>query len=274
MPCAGFAVSGSTRTSDHPPFFFCIFLFLIVLSPSAFEKTGNRCHKSVLSLPLLGYIEGMKNLTPSTVVPTALAIAAVLLVAWWISGGPVQPLQARIPGLDRPQGIRLGADLPLKATLAKFDGKPADHSGLWPCFRGEKLDGICHQTPPLARKWPAGGPPVVWSLDLGEGYAGAAVRGGRVFVLDYDRQASADALRCFSLADGKDIWRLQLPGGRQTQPRHVADHARRDRYVPGHAGPQVRWLASTRRPARSTGCWIWCGSSGPPCRNGTPGNVR
>jgi outer membrane protein assembly factor BamB len=52
---------------------------------------------------------------------------------------------------------------------------------------------------------------VFWSIELGEGHAGAAVRDGRVFVLDYDRNASADALRCFSLADGREIWRFSYP---------------------------------------------------------------
>jgi outer membrane protein assembly factor BamB len=153
----------------------------------------------------------MKNVTPSTVVPAALAIAALLLVSGWLSSGPIRPLEARIPGLDRPLGAAPAANLPLKGKLVKLEGKAAELPGLWPGFRGEKLDGICHETLPLARKWPAGGPPLLWSLDLGEGYAGAAVRGGRVFVLDYDREGSADALRCFSLADGKEIWRLSYP---------------------------------------------------------------
>ena len=52
-----------------------------------------------------------------------------------------------------------------------------------------------------------------WQTELGEGHAGAAVRDGRVFVLDYDRAASADVLRCLSLADGRDIWRFAYPVG-------------------------------------------------------------
>jgi len=46
---------------------------------------------------------------------------------------------------------------------------------------------------------------------VGEGYAGAAVRAGRVYLLDYDRENQADALRCLSLADGKEIWRYSYP---------------------------------------------------------------
>ena len=53
---------------------------------------------------------------------------------------------------------------------------------------------------------------MLWSIELGEGHAGAAVRDGRVFVLDYDRAASADVLRCFSLADGREHLAVQLSG--------------------------------------------------------------
>jgi outer membrane protein assembly factor BamB len=52
---------------------------------------------------------------------------------------------------------------------------------------------------------------MLWSIELGEGHAGAAVRDGRVYVLDYDRQAEADVLRCLSLADAAEIWRFSYP---------------------------------------------------------------
>jgi outer membrane protein assembly factor BamB len=48
---------------------------------------------------------------------------------------------------------------------------------------------------------------VLWAVDLGEGHAGAAVLGGRVYLLDYDERTESDLLRCLSLADGREIWR-------------------------------------------------------------------
>jgi outer membrane protein assembly factor BamB len=42
---------------------------------------------------------------------------------------------------------------------------------------------------------------------LGEGYAGPAVHNGRVYLLDYNERKKADALRCFSLSSGKELWR-------------------------------------------------------------------
>src|SRR5690606_13956545 len=63
------------------------------------------------------------------------------------------------------------------------------------------------ETVPLVRPTGSWQPPVLWSAELGEGHAGAAVAGGRVYVLDYDERRQADALRCFSLEDGREIWR-------------------------------------------------------------------
>jgi len=46
----------------------------------------------------------------------------------------------------------------------------------------------------------------LWSVELGEGHAGAAVAYGRVYVLDYDEELKADILRCFSLENGDELW--------------------------------------------------------------------
>ena len=68
-------------------------------------------------------------------------------------------------------------------------------------------DNISHESISLRERWPDNGPPVLWSVDLGEGYAGPAVMNGCVYLLDYDEIAKTDSLRCFSLDNGKEIWR-------------------------------------------------------------------
>ncbi|HAK96488.1 MAG TPA: polyvinylalcohol dehydrogenase, partial [Planctomycetes bacterium] len=78
-------------------------------------------------------------------------------------------------------------------------------------FRGAKLDAISTERVQLARAWGPEGPPVLWTAEVGEGYAGAAVLNGRVYLIDYDREAQSDVVRCLSLADGKDIWRFSYP---------------------------------------------------------------
>ncbi len=73
-----------------------------------------------------------------------------------------------------------------------FDGTPADLPGTWPQFRGANGDAIGQVDVTLSRNWPAEGPPALWSVDLGEGYAGAVVRDGRVYVVDYDQEKHGD----------------------------------------------------------------------------------
>jgi len=88
------------------------------------------------------------------------------------------------------------------------DGRPSTTvTNSWPGFRGPTLNNISPETLPLADRWPPGGPPVLWSLDLGDGHAGAAIHLGRLFILDYLEAEARDALRCFSMDDGREIWR-------------------------------------------------------------------
>jgi outer membrane protein assembly factor BamB len=84
-------------------------------------------------------------------------------------------------------------------------------NGTWPKFRGINHDGISTEKVSLSRQWAASGPRPFWSIDLGEGYAGAAVFNGCVYIMDYDQEKRQDALRCLSLDDGKEIWRFAYP---------------------------------------------------------------
>ena len=63
----------------------------------------------------------------------------------------------------------------------------------------------------LARTWPAEGPRVLWSVDVGEGYAGAAVLEGRVYLLDYDQDKQADVVRCLSSTTARRSGATPIP---------------------------------------------------------------
>ena len=82
--------------------------------------------------------------------------------------------------------------------------------GDWPQFRGADRTNISSEKG-LLRKWPAQGPKVLWKTAVCEGYAGAAVRDGRVYVNDYSIEKKEHLVRCISLADGKDIWQWSHP---------------------------------------------------------------
>jgi len=82
----------------------------------------------------------------------------------------------------------------------------------WPQFLGPTRDGKSPQTG-LDRTLGGGQPKVLWTVQLGEGYGGPAIRDGKVFVLD--RQLDArDVLRCLDLKTGTEQWRTayEAPG--------------------------------------------------------------
>ncbi len=74
----------------------------------------------------------------------------------------------------------------------------------WPQFLGPARNGASGETA-LARAWPAGGPKVLWTVPLGAGYAGPAVRDGKVYLLDRVDNAE-DVLRCLDLLTGRPVW--------------------------------------------------------------------
>ena len=100
---------------------------------------------------------------------------------------------------------RLSASLVL-AGVVTLAAAPND----WPQFRGPNRDNISTETG-LLRAWPAGGPQVLWKASVAEGYAGAAIKGGRLYVNDYDVQKKAHWVRALSMATGKDLWGWSYP---------------------------------------------------------------
>ncbi len=141
---------------------------------------------------------------------TASALGIVCLV-WWFTVTPSVNLAERVAGADTT-GLPAAAGattqaVDIKGIFVAFGGVASALPGAWPRFRGAAFDNIAADAPSLATHWTKKGPPVLWSVDLGEGYAGPAVLAGRVYLLDYDEDAKADCLRCFSLDDGREMWR-------------------------------------------------------------------
>jgi outer membrane protein assembly factor BamB len=142
------------------------------------------------------------------VVTSCAVIGAVFVFIFWNSRLPPEFMKERQPGMDRTTSANtIDQSSPfLAGKLITGAASPAALPGAWPRFRGANGDGIASDAIAIGQKWTP-----LWTVDLGEGYAGAAVRDGRVYVIDYDQKNFADALRCLSLADGKEIWRFTYP---------------------------------------------------------------
>ena len=104
----------------------------------------------------------------------------VILLYFWLSADAGSELTYRLPGPDDRPAKAVDANEPVKIAgeLTTFDGVPADLPGEWPQFRGPNFDAISTQNIKLARTWPASGPKVLWSVDVGPGYAGAVILAG------------------------------------------------------------------------------------------------
>ncbi len=153
----------------------------------------------------------MNRIRPANLLPVSAGIlGAIALIAWWSA-----PLASSLP-LREPVTEEGSAStsrvLELKeGVVSTGEGVPSSLSGTWPSFRGPDRDNVVKDGASLARSWPDAGPPRLWSIELGEGYAGAAVKNGCVYVMDYDRTNQSDALRCLSLDDGREIWTFSYP---------------------------------------------------------------
>ena len=113
------------------------------------------------------------------------------------------------------------------------------HGSDWPRWLGPTGDSVWSETD-VVQSIPAGGLKEKWEFPVGLGYAGPAVAGGRVYVMDYVRTAgeitnnpgSADALQgteriiCLDAKTGEKVWiheydrpyRLSYPGGPRCTP--------------------------------------------------------
>lgn len=145
--------------------------------------------------------------------PAALTIAAAVILFLWIYPYFVYDVAQRVPGADgRPAASSsAGGGGPRAGTLETFDGKPSAIESVWPCFRGPDYDGISKETVGLLEEFGEGGPKKLWQIQLGEGYAGAAIWQGKVYIIDYNMTKQADSIRCLSLDDGREIWRYSYP---------------------------------------------------------------
>jgi outer membrane protein assembly factor BamB len=78
-------------------------------------------------------------------------------------------------------------------------------AGEWPQILGPNRDGHAAADEKLAATWPAAGPPVVWSREVGAGYAGIAVAGGRAYL--FHRVGDRELVEAIDAATGNVIWK-------------------------------------------------------------------
>jgi outer membrane protein assembly factor BamB len=126
----------------------------------------------------------------------------------------------------------------------------------WPWAYGPKRDNTSDQKK-LLRTWPAGGPKTLWTVPVGIGFGGPAVREGKVYLLDRDENVG-DTLRVLDLATGKELWTFayaapgtfMFPGSRST-PTLDGDLV----YTCGPLGDLYAISTKTQKPVWQKNIW-------------------
>ena len=163
---------------------------------------------------------------------SVVSVLAVLLF-WWMFRDPTGDFSVSLPGGDKGSGdsTQVLEAVKIGEKFQQFATSTSSLKGTWTRFRGADYDNIVKNTGPLKNSWSANEPEIKWSVELGEGHAGPAIYEGRVYVMDYDEAAREDALRCFALEDGRELWRRSYKvslkrnhGMSRTVPAVTADY--------------------------------------------------
>jgi len=103
--------------------------------------------------------------------------------------------------------LSLGAPATLSADQSRASGGPTSRQGSdWNAFLGPTADGKSTETG-ILKSWKEGGPPLLWQIPAGEGYAAPSVAEGRLFL--FDRHGDAMRLAALNPVTAKELWRTE-----------------------------------------------------------------
>jgi outer membrane protein assembly factor BamB len=120
----------------------------------------------------------------------------------------------------------------LFALLLSLSLPPALAGADWPQLFGPARDGHSPETK-LDWDWPKGGPPVAWSKDVGTGWAGPVVAGGKLVL--FHRVGGDEIVACLDPATGTEQWTFKYA----TKYRDDFDFDNGPRATPAVAGGTV-----------------------------------
>lgn len=136
-------------------------------------------------------------------------LIAFSVMVFWLLYDPAKDLTQSVPGLDSIPALQNEhiQEVAIGEFFEKFTFEESQLTGSWPEFRGANRDNILNSTQPLINTFGSSGPKIQWRVELGEGHAAPVIQNGKVYILDYLEEEKKDALRCFSLVTGKELWR-------------------------------------------------------------------
>lgn len=80
----------------------------------------------------------------------------------------------------------------------------------WPQFLGPTRDNVCPGTG-LADRWPKEGPAALWKSQVGQGFSGPVVSGGKLIL--FHRVGADEVVECLAADTGERKWSSKYPTG-------------------------------------------------------------
>src|SRR4051812_42291247 len=104
-----------------------------------------------------------------------------------------------IPALQFPETARIIPNvIPFRSFIAVLLlATVAARSDDWPQFLGPTRDNV-YAGHDLADAWPAGGPKTLWQKNVGAGWSGSVVSGGKLIL--FHRVANKETIECLDAA--------------------------------------------------------------------------
>jgi outer membrane protein assembly factor BamB len=118
---------------------------------------------------------------------------------------PRRPLPAAAEWFRVRPSLRHGWLLAALAALTGWLACLPAAAGDWPQILGPRRTGQAAADERLTASWPAAGPAVLWSREVGAGYAGVAVADGRAYL--FHRVADRELVEALDPATGELLWK-------------------------------------------------------------------
>lgn len=136
-------------------------------------------------------------------------LIATITFTFWFTYNPTKDFVASVPGMDSVPEIDSNQleNVIIGEHFFSFENISNNLKGKWVRFRGANSDNIVSDKTPLINSFGADGPKIKWSVNLGEGHSAPVIYNGKVYLMDYDEIKKRDALRCFDLPTGHEIWK-------------------------------------------------------------------
>lgn len=149
------------------------------------------------------------NSKPHTYLLFGIAVIFTGIMVFWLGYDPAKAFTVSEPGMDgdRSESTSALEKVKIGAIFNKYTTTNTTLIGKWPRFRGPDADNIVKDEIPLLSSFGEQGPQILWEITLGEGHAAPAIFNGKAYVMDYLESKKQDALRCFALETGEELWR-------------------------------------------------------------------